>query len=151
VLAALLKQGGKEMTKDSKLEASLLLMPLAIAAFLLVWAVDKVIAPEHAQAVFSHFYFSELSRPALKAIGIVQMVVIAAFAVGFARFWTYGAVLVMHTASTASTYAQLLNPWGGEAPQLLFWAAVPVLAAMIALFVLRDRDRLLSVDAAHAK
>lgn len=100
------------MTKDSKLEASLLLMPLAIAAFLLVWAVDKVIAPEHAQAVFSHFYFSELSRPALKAIGIVQMVVIAAFAVGFARFWTYGAVLVMHTASTTSTYAQLLNPLG---------------------------------------
>ena len=139
------------MTKDSKLEASLLLVRLAIAAFLLVWAMDKVIAPEHAQAVFSHFYFSELSQPALKAIGIVQMVVIAAFAVGFARFWTYGAVLVMHTASTASTYAQLLNPWGGEGPQLLFWAAVPVLAAMIALFVLRDRDRLLSVDAARAK
>jgi hypothetical protein len=139
------------MTRDTKLEASLLLMRLAIAAFLLVWAVDKVIAPEHAQAVFSHFYFSELSQPALKAIGIVQMVVIAAFAVGFARFWTYGAVLVMHTASTASSYAQLLNPWGGDRPQLLFWAAVPVLAAMIALFVLRDRDRLLSVDAARAK
>jgi hypothetical protein len=139
------------MTKDTKLEASLLLMRLAIAAFLLVWAVDKVIAPEHAQAVFSHFYFSELSQPALKAIGIVQMVVIAAFAVGFARFWTYGAVLVMHTASTASSYAQLLNPWGGDRPQLLFWAAVPVLAAMVALFVLRDRDRLLSVDAARAK
>ena len=126
-------------------------MRLAIAAFLLVWAVDKVIAPEHAQAVFSHFYFSEPSQSALKAIGIVQMVVIAAFAVGFARFWTYGAVLVMHTASTASSYAQLLNPWGGDRPQLLFWAAVPVLAAMIALFVLRDRDRLLSVDAARAK
>jgi hypothetical protein len=139
------------MTRDTKLEASLLLMRLAIAAFLLVWAVDKVIAPEHAQAVFSHFYFSEPSQSALKAIGIVQMVVIAAFAVGFARFWTYGAVLVMHTASTASSYAQLLNPWGGDRPQLLFWAAVPVLAAMIALFVLRDRDRLLSVDAARAK
>jgi putative oxidoreductase len=45
------------MTKDTKLEASLLLMRLAIAAFLLVWAVDKVVAPEHAQVVFSHFYF----------------------------------------------------------------------------------------------
>lgn len=40
----------------------------------------------------------------------------------------------MHTASTASTYAQL-----------------PVLAAMIALFVLRDRDRLLSIDAMRLK
>ncbi len=139
------------MTRDTQLEASLLLMRVAIAAFLLVWAIDKVIAPEHAQAVFSHFYFSEPSQPALKAIGIVQMVVIAAFAAGFARFWTYGAVLVMHTASTASSYAQLLNPWGGDRPQLLFWAAVPVLAAMIALFVLRDRDRLMSVDAMRSR
>ena len=139
------------MTEDMKLEASLLLMRLAIAAFLLVWAIDKVISPEHAQAVFSHFYSSELSQPTLKAIGIVQIVVVAAFAAGFARFWTYGAVLLMHAASTASTYAQLLNPWGGDRPQLLFWAAVPVLAAMIALFLLRDRDRLLSVDAWRAK
>jgi putative oxidoreductase len=70
-----------------------------------------------------------------------------AFAVGFARFWSYGAILLMHMASTASTYSQLLSPWDGERPQLLFWAAVPVLAAMIALFILRDRDRLLSIDA----
>jgi len=139
------------MTKDVKLEASLLLMRLAIAAFLLVWAIDKVISPEHAQAVFSHFYSSELSQPTLKAVGIVQIVLVAAFAAGFARFWTYGAVLLMHAASTASTYAQLFNPWGGEKPQLLFWAAVPVLAAMIALFLLRDRDRLLSVDAMRSK
>lgn len=139
------------MTKDTKLEASLLLMRLAIAAFLLVWAVDKVIAPEHAQAVFSHFYFLEPSQPALKAIGIVQIVVIAAFAAGFAQFWTYGAVLLMHGASTVSSYAQILNPWGGDRPQLLFWAAVPVLAAMIALFVLRDRDRLMSVDAMRSR
>jgi putative oxidoreductase len=55
----------------------------------------------------------------------------------------------MHAVSTASTYAHLLNPWGPGA-QLLFWAAVPVLAAMIALFLLRDRDRLLSVDAARS-
>jgi hypothetical protein len=43
------------------------------------------------------------------------------------------------------------NPWGGEGPQLLFWAAVPVLPEMTALFVLRDCDRLLSVDAMRSK
>lgn len=138
------------MTRDTKLEVSLLIMRLAIAAFMLVWAVDKVIAPEHAHAVFSHFYFSAPSPAVLKSIGFSQIAVVVAFAMGFARFWTYGAILLMHAASTASTYAQLLNPWGGDRPQLLFWAAVPVLAAMIALFVLRDRDRLLSVDAWRA-
>lgn len=129
----------------------MLLMRLAIAAFLLVWAVDKVVAPEHARAVFSNFYFTNPPPAVLKALGSVQIAVIASFAVGFARFWTYGAVLLMHAASTAATYAQLLNPWSGDRPQLLFWAAVPVLAAMVALFILRDRDRLLSVDAMRSK
>jgi hypothetical protein len=50
--------------------------------------------------------------------------------------------------STASTYAQLANPWAAGPRGLLFWAAVPVLAAALALFLLIDRDRLLSVDAA---
>ena len=110
------------MTKDSKLEASLLLMRLAIAAFLLVWAMDKVIAPEHAQAVFSHFYFSELSQPALKAIGIVQMVVIAAFVVGFARFWTYGEHF---TTALRHTCAALIG--------LGLLALLPVASALIPL------------------
>ena len=138
------------MTKDRTLEASLLLMRVAIAAFLIVWAIDKVIDPEHAQAVFAHFYFLDFSTPILQALGFVQMALIVAFAVAFARFWTYGAVLLMHAVSTAATYAQLLRPWANEG-QLLFWAAVPVLASMIALFLLRDQDRLLSVDAARVK
>lgn len=139
------------MTKDPRMEASLLLMRMAIAAFLLVWALDKVIAPEHAKAVFSRFYFISDAPPLiLKALGLLQIGIIVAFAVGLARSYTYGAVLLMHAASTASTHAHLINPWG-EGAQLLFWAAVPVLAAMIALFLLRDRDRLLSIDAALSR
>jgi len=139
------------MTKDTRLEASLLLMRFTIAAFLLVWALDKVIAPEHAKAVFAHFYYlSDWSPPVLKVLGLVQIGIIAAFAAGFARLWTYGAVLLMHTASTASTYPHLVKPWA-EGSQLLFWAAVPVLAALVALFLLRDRDRLLSVDAVRSQ
>lgn len=139
------------MQRDTKLEACLLLMRLAIAAFMLVWAVDKVIAPEHAQAVFSRYYLTELPAGPFVVIGWVQIAIIAAFAAGFARFWTYGAILLMHTVSTVSTYAQLANPWEAGPRGLLFWAAVPVLAAVIALFVLRDRDRLLSVDTARLK
>jgi putative oxidoreductase len=135
------------MQRDTKLEACLLLMRLTIAAFMLVWAVDKVIAPEHAQAVFSRYYFTELTHQPILILGVVQIAIILAFAIGFARFWSYGAVMVMHFLSTASTYAQLASPWEAGPRGLLFWAAVPVLGAAIALFVLRDRDRLLSVDA----
>lgn len=138
------------MQRDTTLEISLLLVRLAVAAFMLVWAIDKVVSPEHAQGVFTRFYFWTPSTPVLLALGIAQIVIVLAFAGGFARVWTYGAVAVMHAVSTLSTWSRLLNPWGTGA-QPLFWAAVPVLAAVIALFLLRDRDRFLSVDAARSE
>jgi hypothetical protein len=138
------------MDRDVKLEVSLLVMRLSIAGFLLVWALDKVVSPDHAQEVFGHFYYLKDLPPAvLQVLGYVQTGIIAAFAIGIARTFTYGAVLLMHAISTASTYTHLIAPWG-EGSQLLFWAAVPVLAAMLALFLLRDRDRMLSYSG-HAK
>jgi len=133
-------------TRDTAVEISLLTMRLATAAFLLVWAIDKVVDPDHAQAVFAKFYDTTISSGTLVAIGWAQVVIVIAFAAGVLRTWSYGAVLLMHAVSTASSYRQLTDPWG-PGGSLLFWAAVPVLAAMIALFVLRSRDRLLCVDA----
>src|SRR5262245_40942005 len=138
------------MQRSSNLEVSLVLMRLATAALLLVWSIDKMVNQGHAQNVFKTFYFTTPSPEILTGIGVAQTLIVLAFAAGFARFWTYGAVLLMHLVSTASTYARLINPWGPGA-QLLFWAAIPVLAAMIALFLLRAQDRLLSIDAARVK
>jgi hypothetical protein len=138
------------MQKPSTLELSLLMMRLATAVFLLVWAIDKILNQGHAQNVFKTFYFTTPSPEILTALGAAQTVIVLALAAGFARFWTYGAVLLMHLISTLSTYGRLMNPWGPVA-QLLFWAAIPVLAAMLALFLLREQDRLLSIDAARGK
>ncbi len=139
------------MQRDTKLEVSLLMMRLTFAAFIMVWAVDKVIAPEHAQKVFSTYYFTDLPFEPLTAIGFVQIAIILAFAAGFLRFWTYGAVLVMHAVSTLSTYDKLISPWEAGPRGLLFWATVPTLGAILALFLLRDRDDLFSVDAARSR
>jgi hypothetical protein len=138
------------MQKPSNFEISLLTMRLATAAFLLVWAIDKIVNQGHAQNVFKTFYFTTPSPEILTGLGVVQTLIVLAFAAGVARLWTYGAVLLMHLISTLSTFGRLINPWGPGA-QLLFWAAIPVLAAMIALFLLREQDRLLSIDAARAK
>jgi putative oxidoreductase len=137
------------MQKPSTLELSLLMMRLATAIFLLVWAIDKIVNQGHAQNVFKTFYFATPPPQVLTSLGVVQTLIVVGFAIGFARFWTYGAVLLMHAASTLSTFGRLINPWGPGA-QPLFWAAVPVLTAMIALFLLREHDRLLSIDAARA-
>jgi len=44
------------MKKPSNLEVSLLIMRLATAVFLLVWAIDKIVNQAHAQLDFAHFY-----------------------------------------------------------------------------------------------
>ncbi len=78
------------------------------------------------------------------AIGGLEMIILLLFLAGYKKKYTYGAVLLFHTVSTLSSFKQYLAPF--EGPGLLFFAAWPMLAACFALFLLRDNDRILSVD-----
>jgi len=124
------------------LALSLLIMRLTVAAFFAVWAIEKFVKPESTVAIFEAFYgISGLPAAASYAIGAVQAVLILAFLVwGKFRTVSVGLLLLMHAGSTLSTWQQLINPY--EGPNHLFWAAVPTLGALIALFVLRDEDRI---------
>jgi putative oxidoreductase len=130
------------MTQDKPLELALMLIRLSAAAFFLVWSIEKILMPEKQQGVFEAFYFSSSSESVIVALGVAPTAVVLAFAAGLFRFFTYGAAVLMHGASTLSTWGRLIDPYAGG--NHLFWAAVPVLAALIALFILRDRDGLLA-------
>ena len=126
---------------DRRLALSLAILRLSTGVFFLVWALQKLLAPEMARRVFETFYFSSPSDEMLLTTGILQTLIVLAFMAGLFRFWTYGALLVMHTISVFSTIPRLIDPL--TSPNLLFWAAVPVLGLLIVLFLLRDRDTLL--------
>lgn len=132
------------------LELGLAVIRLTAAVFFLVWFVEKIVAPERAAGVFQAFYFVE-SLPTMGAvvIGGVQTAIILAFACGLWKLWTYGAVLLMHAVSTFSTVAQLADPYNGI--NHLFWAAVPVLGALVALFILREEDTWLTLGRASSE
>jgi hypothetical protein len=132
------------MTEEGKLLISLAIIRISIGIFFLVWSIEKIIAPELAQRVFKNFYFSEISPGVSVIIGIIQTLIILAFLLGLFKTFSYGALLGMHTVSVLSTYQQLLNPY--QPPNHLFWAAVPALGALIALFILRKNDRLLTIN-----
>ena len=134
------------MQRDPKVEISLLVIRLATAAFLFVWAADKFVNPQHGQAVLGAFYgMKGVSSQIVLGLGIAQLLLVVAFTAGWQRFWTYGAALVMHGVTTIVSVWKLIPPFGPSA-NILFWAGVPVLAGLFALFVLRDRDRILSID-----
>ena len=133
---------------DKRIAWSLLLLRVGIAIVFLMWTIDKFVNPEHAAAVFKKFYMiPSLSNVAAYAVGAVQLVVVLAFLVGFMRTWTYGIILLLHAISTFSSWAKYIDPW--TYPHLLFFAAIPMLSACIALWLMRDLD-VFTVDGASS-
>ncbi len=134
---------------DKRIAWSLLMIRAGIATVFLMWTIDKFINPGHAAAVFKKFYMiPSLSNVAAYVIGGMQMVIILAFLAGYLRTWTYGIVLGLHAISTFSSWGKYIDPW--TYPNLLFFAAIPMLAACVALWLLRDLDTY-SVDALLTK
>lgn len=128
------------IARDRELEISLALIRLATAGFLLIWVADKLLNSTRAMQTFSKYYTEIPDGAAMLAVGVIQLIIVVAFAAGLFKTLSYGAVTLMHAVSTFASYKVYMDPLAR--PNILFWAAVPVLAAMIALFVLRHRDRL---------
>lgn len=134
------------MTAEKRLPLALLMLRLSVFLVLLLWTLDKFINPGHAAKVFDNFYFlSGLGPVVLYVIGALETLLILAFLVGLKKRFSYGLVFVIHAISTLSSYEQYLEPYDG--PNLLFFAAWPMLAACWTLYLLRDRDTLFVMDA----
>ena len=135
-------RSGDALPNDDRTFAwSLAILRLTTGAFFLVWALEKILAPEIARRVFETFYFSSPSDTMLLATGLLQLAFVLAFMAGLFRFWTYGALLAMHAVSVLSSAPRLFDPF--TPPNHLFWAGVPVLGLLLALFLLRKRDNFL--------
>ena len=132
------------MASSVNLRISLLTLRLGVALVMVAWTVDKFVNPGHAKAVFSKFYnLANLPESIFLLVGIAQAVVILAFIIGVAKTWSRLAVVLMAAAGTLTPFAKYLDPWTGA--NLLFFAAWPMLAACIALYLMRDSDTLLSL------
>ncbi|CDT90587.1 conserved hypothetical protein [Vibrio coralliirubri] len=125
-----------EKTLQTKLATSLLLLRIGIFIVFLFWGLDKILVPEHATKVLSGFYGIDISNNAMMALGVAQLGFLGAFVVGMWKKYTYGAVLVLHAGSTFSSFGKYMDPFNN----LLFFASWPMLAACIAIFLLRDYD-----------
>ena len=131
--------------QDRKLQISLLLLRLAVFLVMFMWTIDKFINPGHAAKVYESFYYiAGLDVVLMYVIGAMEVILLLLFLVGYKKTYTYGAVLVLHAVSTLSSFKQYLAPFDG--PNLLFFAAWPMLAACFALFLLREQDKRWSIS-----
>ena len=128
---------------ENKLQWSLFLLRISVFVVMAMWSLDKILVPDHAAAVFENFYFiSGMDAGILLVLGLVQLAIEVAFVLGLWKVWTYGFILATHTISTLSSWQQYLDPFNN----MLFLAAIPMLAACIALFLLRDHDRMWTLN-----
>ena len=129
------------MDVNNRLPLSLLLLRLGVFIVMFMWTLDKFVNPEHAAKVFESFYFmGGLGSSVMYAVGAVEVAIIVGFLLGYRKKYTYGAVLILHAISTLSSMKLYFAPF--DAPNLLFFAAWPMLAACFTLFYLRDLDTL---------
>ncbi len=129
------------LEEKKKLKLSLLSLRLGVFIVFFMWTIDKFINPSHTAGVFKRFYLIEgLGQNVAYVLGALQLLLVLGFLFGIKKRLTYGTIFVLHAISTFSTWEKYLDPWGPR--NLLFFAAIPMLAAIFALYNLRDSDTL---------
>lgn len=131
------------MARDAadRLPISLLLLRLSLGLVMMVWAFDKILNPGHGAAVLEGFYgLAGVGEQVIRIMGFAQALIVLAFLLGFAKAWTYGAVLLMHAVTTLVSWSAYLKPL----ENILFFSAWPMLAGLVTLFLLRADDRIAS-------
>lgn len=127
------------MNQQRRLAISLLCLRLGVFLVMLMWTLGKFVQPDRAARIFSKYYgISGLDVQLTYLLAGLELVVLLLFVAGIARRWSYGIVLLLHAVSTLSSWRQYIQPFEGA--NLMFFAAWPMLAACVALYLLRDSD-----------
>ena len=122
-----------------RMRLPLFLLRIGVFIVMLMWTLDKFVRPGHAAGIFKKFYgIDGISPIVFYVIGALELLLLVGFVTGTAKRYTYGLVLLLHAISTLSSYQQYLAPFDN----LLFFAAWPMLAACVTLYMLRDLDTL---------
>ncbi len=75
-----------------------------------------------------------ISPSLLRVVAPLEGVLAAFIVLGVWRRWSYGAALLVHVGSLLLWWGQLRDPWG------VALAGLPACGALVALYLLRDRD-----------
>jgi len=135
------------MKLDKKLSISLFSMRVTVFIVMLMWTIDKLLRPEHASAVYEKFYgLSGVMDHLMQGLGILELILLIGFVLGLWKSITYLIVFILHTISAFSTLGVYFTPFTGN--HLLFFAALPMWAACLSLYLLRHEDTFLSLSKA---
>ena len=121
----------------NRLQWSLFSLRLGVFIVMFMWTLDKFVNPTHSARVLEAFYgITGSSNVVLYIMGGIQLLLVLAFLAGIKKRITYGLILLLHTISTVAAYERYIDGFNN----LLFFAAWPMFAACLALYLLREQD-----------
>lgn len=132
------------MTDEKRLQISLLGLRIGVFVVFMAWTLDKIVNFKHNSGMIKHYYNVDVSETFLLVLGVAELILLLAFLAGKYKTLTYGVVLFAHTVTTLVSGKRLFPPY--EIHQLLYFGALPMLAACLALFLLRERDTMMTID-----
>jgi len=130
----------KDEALTKALSRALLALRVTLGLFLLQWGVEKFVVPQNTVGIWGYFYGLNVPQTLGHVFGAAEIAIAGCLFLGLFRTAAYGAAMALHAVSVLVSWRQLLDPWG-DAANHLFIAGVPVLGALIALFLLRHWDR----------
>jgi putative oxidoreductase len=121
-----LRPRGSSMGMRARAERwALAVLRSSLGVFLLAWGIGKLVVPTGTAAIAPTLF---------SAVTTLELVLATLVALGLWRRWSYGAALLVHIGSLLLVWGQLRDPWG------VALAGLPVCGALVALYLLRDRD-----------
>jgi len=123
---------------QDRFELSLFLLRLGVFIVMFAWTVAKFFAPDHAMRYFERFFMIPgLVEPIVYILGAIELIILLAFLAGMWKRYTYGLITFFHGVSTLSAWNKYIIP---AEINMMFYAAWPMFAACITLYLLRDLD-----------
>ena len=122
----------------------MLLLRLGCAWFIFVWAVNKYLAPGQYVFILKRFDGIEADFTQVYVIATVQVIICIAVFLGYQRTISYALLALLHALTVYRVWPQLLDPFliseKGFPKNRNSVNALAIMAAMLALWLLRARD-----------
>jgi len=133
------------MTSDDLRDATaVLLLRLSLAWFIFLWAIHKILTPKQYQSLAKNFDGVEVSFAQIYTVAWVQIAVCALVALGLLRYFSYGALAVMHFYTLTRQWEGYFDPFAisknGFPVNRNKVIALVAMAAIIAIILLIRRD-----------
>ena len=122
---------------------AVLVLRLGLSWFLLVWAINKFLAPDQYMRLWNYIHDWKIGESGPYYLGAVQVVIILAIIIGAGRPVSYALGLAMHVMSTSAVWSRLMDPFAiekGFPVNRNLSITLAALGAFIALWLLRHRD-----------